>query len=55
MVDIVVNHNGWSGSPSSVDYSSYNPFNKQSDFHPYYPINYGDVNNLVSTDARANV
>ncbi|KAI7579875.1 hypothetical protein KC343_g20770, partial [Hortaea werneckii] len=25
MVDVVVNHNGWNGSPDTVDYSSFNP------------------------------
>ena len=41
MVDVVVNHNGWNGSPDTVDYSSFNPFNDKSQYHtPYCPIDY---------------
>ncbi|KAL8684243.1 MAG: hypothetical protein Q9224_006495, partial [Gallowayella concinna] len=34
MVDIVTNHFGLSGSATAVNYSSMNPFDRQSDFHP---------------------
>ncbi|KKY18231.1 hypothetical protein UCDDS831_g06022 [Diplodia seriata] len=40
MVDIVVNHNGWAGSASSVDYSRFNPFNSQDYYHSYCAVNY---------------
>ncbi|KAF2496974.1 alpha-amylase [Lophium mytilinum] len=43
MVDIVVNHNGWKGDASSVDYSDFYPFNKQSYYHSYCAIT--DYNN----------
>jgi alpha-amylase len=42
MVDIAPNHMGYAGSPSSVDYSVYTPFNKQSYFHPHCTINDND-------------
>lgn len=34
MVDVVVNHNAWNGNTSSLDYSIFNPFNKQEYYHP---------------------
>ncbi|KAI7151846.1 alpha-amylase, partial [Hortaea werneckii] len=47
MVDVVVNHNGWNGSPDTVDYSSFNPFNDKSQYHtPYCPIDYSNLNDL---------
>lgn len=38
MVDVVVNHFGYAGDPTQVNYASFNPFNSQSYFHPYCPI-----------------
>jgi alpha-amylase len=35
MVDVVVNHNVWNGDGSSVDYSQFNPFNSEDNYHPY--------------------
>lgn len=46
MVDIVVNHFAWEGDASSVDYSTYNPFNSASYFHKYCPIDYNDATSL---------
>ncbi|EMC92464.1 glycoside hydrolase family 13 protein [Baudoinia panamericana UAMH 10762] len=43
MVDVVVNHNGWDGSPSSVNYADFYPFNKASQYHPYCGINYDNT------------
>lgn len=40
MVDIAPNHMGYAGCPTCVDYSVFTPFNKQSFFHPYCPIDY---------------
>ena len=48
MVDVVVNHNGYNGAPSSIDYSVFNPFNDQSYYHPYCSIDYSDTSNTVS-------
>jgi len=46
MVDIVVNHNGWIGDASSVDYSTFNPFNDQSNYHTYCPIDYDNTTSI---------
>ena len=48
MVDVVVNHNGWNGTPSSIDYSTFNPFNDQSHYHPWCSIDYTKTSNTVS-------
>ena len=47
MVDIVVNHNAWSGAPDTVDYANFNPFNSESYYHPYCSPDYG---NITSTE-----
>ncbi|EME82600.1 glycoside hydrolase family 13 protein [Pseudocercospora fijiensis CIRAD86] len=48
MVDIVVNHFAWQGSPDSVDYSTFVPFDSSSYFHSYCSNNYdpSDLTNL---------
>ncbi|KAF4550375.1 Alpha-amylase A type-3-like protein [Elsinoe fawcettii] len=46
MVDVVVNHNAWSGSPSSVDYTSFHPFSSQDDYHPYCTIDYTNTTSV---------
>ncbi|KAK7535280.1 glycoside hydrolase superfamily [Phyllosticta citribraziliensis] len=47
MVDIVVNHNAWPGDYTTVDYSKFNPFNSQGDYHSYCEItNYDDQENV---------
>jgi len=47
MVDIVVNHFAWQGAASTVDYSTYNPFNNQKYFHPFCQLNnYNDPTQL---------
>ncbi|MCJ1356998.1 MAG: hypothetical protein MMC33_006994 [Icmadophila ericetorum] len=38
MVDVVINDFGWAGTPSSVNYATFQPFNSQSYFHSYCPI-----------------
>lgn len=45
MVDVVVNHFGWPGNSTTVDYGTFSPFNQQSDFHPYCPITQDDYKN----------
>jgi alpha-amylase len=42
MVDIVVNHFGWDGNASTVDYSRFVPFNSSSFFHSYCTISQED-------------
>jgi hypothetical protein len=50
MVDIVVNHNGWNGPPDTVDYSKFNPFNKEEYYNtPYCEIDYNDLGDTVSS------
>ncbi|KAK8190444.1 glycoside hydrolase superfamily [Phyllosticta capitalensis] len=47
MVDVVTNHNGWAGNYTTVDYSKFNPFNSQDDYHSYCEItNYDDQDNV---------
>ncbi|KAK3679017.1 hypothetical protein LTR78_001470 [Recurvomyces mirabilis] len=50
MVDVVVNHNAYWGSPSSIDYSKFTPFNDEKYYHPYCAINYSDENNAVNME-----
>jgi alpha-amylase len=38
MVDVVVNHFGWAGNSSTVDYARFSPFNSEPYFHSYCPI-----------------
>lgn len=40
MVDIVVNHNGWNGNETSVDYSMFEPFNNAKYYHKYCSVDY---------------
>ncbi|KAL9062920.1 MAG: hypothetical protein Q9157_008535 [Trypethelium eluteriae] len=42
MVDVVFNHGGWDGAPSSVDYGDFDPLNEQSMYHPYCAIDYSN-------------
>lgn len=35
MIDIVLNDFAWAGNSSSIDYSSFNPFNDEKYFHPF--------------------
>lgn len=42
MIDVVTNHNGWSGDSSTVNYSQFQPFNDEKYFHPYCPITQDD-------------
>lgn len=46
MVDVVVNHNGYNGAPSTVDYSDFYPFNQQSDYHPYCAVDYSNITSI---------
>ena len=45
MVDVVVGNVAFAGSPSSVDYSTFDPFNSQQYFHQYCAMT--DANNLT--------
>ncbi|KAK5120650.1 hypothetical protein LTR85_006008 [Meristemomyces frigidus] len=50
MVDIVVNHNGYNGAPSTIDYSVFNPFNDEKYYHPYCSIDYSDTSNATNIE-----
>lgn len=47
MVDVVVNHNGFDGAGTAVDYSVFSPFNHQSYYHNFCEIsNYNNQTNV---------
>lgn len=46
MVDVVTNHMGSPNAAGSVDYSIYNPFNQQSEYHSPCDINYNDETSI---------
>ncbi len=46
MVDIVVNHNGWSGPTSSVDYTKFRPFNDIKYYHNVCSVNYDNQTSI---------
>ena len=46
MVDVVPNHMASFSSQATVDYSQFNPFNKQSYFHTPCKIDYEDINSI---------
>ncbi|KAF2202529.1 alpha-amylase [Delitschia confertaspora ATCC 74209] len=49
MVDIVVNHNGWNGAASTVNYAKMQPFNDAKYYHPFCDItNYDNQGNVES-------
>ena len=48
MIDVVVNHMGYSGDASSCDYSTMNPFSDKSYFHPLCWIT--DYNNQTNVE-----
>lgn len=50
MVDVVVNHFGFGGSSTAVDYSQYNPFNDASFFHSYCDITASPGNGADTTN-----
>lgn len=44
MLDIVIGDMAWAGNASTIDYSTFNPFNDQKYFHEYKLLN-GDYTN----------
>lgn len=46
MVDVVTNHMGYNGCGECVDYSTFNPFNKESYFHPFCLIDYDNATSV---------
>ena len=54
MVDVVVNHFAWYGLPTSVNYSSFTPFNSQSYFHPFCEITQQDYASDITAVEQVN-
>lgn len=48
MVDVVTNHMGYLGCGTCVDYSVFNPFNEESDYHPFCLIDYDDTSTITT-------
>ena len=49
MVDVVVNHNAWSGPPETVNYSRFIPFDQPEYYHTTHcSIDYGNMGDIVS-------
>ena len=48
MLDVVVNHYGWAGNSSTVDYQKLVPFNQVEDFHTYCPFTSQDYSSNQS-------
>ena len=48
MVDVVVNHFGWAGEGTSVDYRYLNPFNEEKYFHSYCEVT--STTNMTNID-----
>ncbi|KAF1349150.1 alpha-amylase [Delphinella strobiligena] len=46
MVDVVTNHMGYRGCGECVDYSTFNPFNEESYFHPFCLIDYDNATSV---------
>ncbi|KAG9732797.1 alpha-amylase, partial [Aureobasidium melanogenum] len=46
MVDVVTNHMGYAGCGDCVDYSVFDPFNKESYYHPFCLIDYNNQTSM---------
>jgi alpha-amylase len=46
MVDVVTNHMGYAGCGDCVDYSIFNPFDKESFYHPFCLIDYNNQTSM---------
>jgi hypothetical protein len=53
MVDIVTNHMAYAGCGDCVDYSQFNPFNKQSYYHPFCLIDYSNQTSVEQVSGLA--
>ncbi|EME39333.1 glycoside hydrolase family 13 protein [Dothistroma septosporum NZE10] len=46
MVDVVANNMAYDGAPKNVNYSTINPFNSQSQYHPYCAIDWSNQTSI---------
>lgn len=46
MVDVVTNHMGYAGCGDCVDYSVFDPFDKESYYHPFCLIDYNNQTSM---------
>lgn len=51
MLDIVVGDMAWAGNASTIDYSTFNPFNDQKYFHDYKLLSEDLTNNTCVLEA----
>lgn len=50
MLDIVVGDMAWAGNASTIDYSTFNPFNDQKYFHDYKLLSEDSANETCVLD-----
>lgn len=50
MLDIVVGDMAWAGNASTIDYSTFNPFNDQKYFHDYKLLSEDPINETCVLD-----
>ena len=50
MLDIVVGDLAWAGNSSTIDYSTFNPFNDQKYFHSYKLLSEDPLNETCVLD-----
>ena len=54
MVDVVTNHMGYAGCGDCVDYSKFNPFDKESYYHPFCLIDYNYQTSMELVSSTSN-
>jgi alpha-amylase len=54
MLDIVVGDMAWAGNASTIDYTTFNPFNKQKYFHHYKLLSEDPTNGTCVLDVSLN-
>ena len=48
MLDVVVNHFAWAGNGTTVNYTTFYPFNSQDNFHPFRLLANDDSGNATA-------
>jgi alpha-amylase len=52
VLDVVVNHFAWAGNGTTVDYSTFNPFNSEDYFHPFKLLSKDDLGNTTAAQVN---